>query len=103
LPSARRRKRVRLHYIFEGEGQPVVLIHGLNEGSALQGFWDRIPERQGRKTPSVCARSLGKLALTEAELKAINIPVEIVVGDQDPTSRLYVMRSDKYAPIGRWF
>lgn len=62
----------------------------LREGSALQNFWERMPERQGGSTPSACARSLGKLALTEAELRAINVAVEIIVGDRDPTKRLYV-------------
>jgi pimeloyl-ACP methyl ester carboxylesterase len=62
----------------------------LRESSALQNFWERMPERQGGSTPSACARSLGKLALTEAELRAINVPVEVIVGDRDPTKRLYV-------------
>lgn len=62
----------------------------LREGSALQNFWERMPERRGSGTPSACARSLGKLALTEAELRAIKVPVEIIVGDRDPTKRLYV-------------
>jgi len=62
----------------------------LRQGSALQNFWDRMPERQGGSTPSACARSLGKLALTEAELRAINVSVEIIVGDRDPTKGLYV-------------
>ena len=62
----------------------------LREGSALQNFWERMPERQGGSTPSACARSLGTLALTEAELRAINVPVEIIVGDRDKTKRLYV-------------
>jgi pimeloyl-ACP methyl ester carboxylesterase len=62
----------------------------LHEGSALQNVWERMPERQGGSAPSACARSLGKLALTEAELRVINVPVEVIVGDRDPTKRLYV-------------
>ncbi len=62
----------------------------LREGSALQNIWERMPERQGSSAPSVCAHTLGKLALSEAELRAINVPVEIIVGDRDPTMRLYV-------------
>jgi len=58
----------------------------LREGSALQNFWERMPERQGGGTPSACAHSLGKLALTEAELRAINVPVEIIVGNRDRLS-----------------
>jgi pimeloyl-ACP methyl ester carboxylesterase len=74
----------------------------LREGSALQGFWSRMPERQsgagagpggGRSSsvPPACARSFGKLALSEAELRAITVPVEIIVGDHDPTKRLYIV------------
>ena len=35
-------------------------------------------------------RSFGKLAVTEPQLKAIRVPVEIIVGDRDPVRRLYV-------------
>ncbi len=62
----------------------------LREGSALASFWERMPERQGSRTPSACARSFGKLALSEGELRFIKVPVEIIVGDRDPVKRLYV-------------
>jgi pimeloyl-ACP methyl ester carboxylesterase len=39
----------------------------------------------------LCARSLAKLALTEAEIKAIRVPVTILVGDNDRLiKKLYV-------------
>jgi pimeloyl-ACP methyl ester carboxylesterase len=62
----------------------------LREGSILQNFFGRMPERQGGTIPSACARSFEKLALTEAELRGIKVPVQVVVGDRDPTKRLYV-------------
>ena len=62
----------------------------LREGSALQNFWRRMPERQGTSTLSACAKSFGELALTEADLRVIKVPVEIIVGARDPTKRLYV-------------
>ena len=62
----------------------------LREGSALQKFWGRMPGREGGSTPSACAHSLGELALTEAELKGIRVPVVVIVGDRDPVKRLYV-------------
>jgi pimeloyl-ACP methyl ester carboxylesterase len=62
----------------------------LREQSFLQSFWERMPERQGNITRPACAWSLGKLALTEQELRAIRVPVEVVVGDRDPVKRLYV-------------
>jgi len=62
----------------------------LREGSRLQEFWERIPERGQGKTPSACLRSLGKLAVSEKELKSLQMPVSVFVGDRDPVKRLYV-------------
>ncbi len=62
----------------------------LREGSVLQNFFGSMPARDGGTAPSACARSFGKLALTEAELRGIKVPVKVVVGDRDPTKRLYV-------------
>src|SRR5215470_12363889 len=53
----------------------------LREGSQLQMIWERLPDRGG-STPPACARSLGKLAVTEAELKSIRVPVVVIVGDR---------------------
>jgi len=63
----------------------------LREGSALANFWERMPERQTRGTPAACPRSFGQLALSEAELRSIKIPVRVVVGDRDPTKAMYVV------------
>jgi pimeloyl-ACP methyl ester carboxylesterase len=62
----------------------------LKEGSRLQQFWERIPDRDGARTPTACTRSLAKLALSEDELKSVKTPMTIVVGDRDPVRRLYV-------------
>jgi len=62
----------------------------LREGSVLQKVWGRMQGREGGSTPPACARSLGELALTEAELKWIRVPVVVIVGDRDPVKRLYV-------------
>jgi pimeloyl-ACP methyl ester carboxylesterase len=62
----------------------------LREGSALQKLWERMPNRGARSAPSACARNLGKLAVTEAELRRIRVPVVVIVGDRDPVKRLYV-------------
>lgn len=67
----------------------------LREGSVLQSIFGRMPEREGGATPSACARSFGKLALTEAELRGIKVPVQVVVGDRDPTKRLYVTQLEQ--------
>lgn len=49
--------------------------------------------KNNRKTDSagLCFRSLGKLALTEKEVKSIKVPVAVLIGDQDDlTKKLYV-------------
>ena len=62
----------------------------LRDGSRLQKFWEELPQRENARTPSACAKSFGKLALSEDELKAIQVPVEVIVGDRDPVRKLYV-------------
>ena len=62
----------------------------LREGTVLQKVWGRMQGREGGSTPPACARSLGELDLTEAELKGIRVPVVVIVGDRDPIKRLYV-------------
>ncbi|MGC4046098.1 MAG: alpha/beta hydrolase [Armatimonas sp.] len=62
----------------------------LQEGSALQRFWGRMPGHEGSNTPLACPRSCGALALTEKELKGIHVPLTAIVGEQDPVRRLYV-------------
>jgi pimeloyl-ACP methyl ester carboxylesterase len=62
----------------------------LREGSALQNFWEKIPSRDGGRTPSACVHSLGKLAVNQDDVKSIDVPVAVLVGDRDPVRRLYV-------------
>jgi pimeloyl-ACP methyl ester carboxylesterase len=54
----------------------------LREDSILQKIWAHM------RSPG--ARSISELALTADQLKAIRIPVEILVGDRDPMKKLYV-------------
>ena len=63
----------------------------LPEGSDLQKIWPRISERNGGRTPAACIQSFGKLAVPERALKAIRVPVEIIVGDRDPVKKLFVI------------
>lgn len=69
------------------------LIGGMGwfrEGSGLQRVWERMGARDSRRTPASFIRGVGKLALSEEELKGIRVPVEVVVGDRDPVNRMYV-------------
>ncbi len=71
----------------------------LREGGVLQGFWENMPEGKSRaKAPPGCVRSLGALAVTEEAVKAIHVPVEIIVGDRDPVRRMYVEPLEKVRP-----
>ena len=63
----------------------------LRQGSPLQQFWTRLPERQRAATPAACVRSLGALAVTEEEVKAIRIQVTVLIGERDPCRQLYVV------------
>jgi pimeloyl-ACP methyl ester carboxylesterase len=63
----------------------------LREGGMLKQVFAQAHMRPDAKAASACFRSLAQLALTEAELKRISVPVEILVGDQDPVRALYVI------------
>ena len=62
----------------------------LRAGGALQSLWQRLPERESTRTPAACVRSIGELAVTEAEVKSLRLPATVLVGDRDPVRRLYV-------------
>jgi pimeloyl-ACP methyl ester carboxylesterase len=67
----------------------------LRDGSALQKVWERMAASKRGRTPAAFVRSVGKFALKEAELKKIDVPVKVVVGDRDPVKRLYVVPLQK--------
>lgn len=62
----------------------------LQEGSALQKSWEMLPGRGGKGVPPACLHGFTEFALTEAAVRAIRVPVDIVIGTRDPVSRLYV-------------
>jgi len=62
----------------------------LKSGGALERFWEKIPERDEARTPTACLHGLSKLGVTEEEVKAVKVPVSMIVGDRDPCRRLYV-------------
>lgn len=72
----------------------------LRDGSGLANFWSHVPERQQQRaeTPSALLRTLGKLAITEDELKSIRLPVSVLVGDRDPAKQLYVVPLHRIRP-----
>ena len=62
----------------------------LKEGSALQRFWEVLPEHRNSPVPPACLRGMAKLAVTEEQVRAIHVPVTIIVGERDPCRGLYV-------------
>jgi pimeloyl-ACP methyl ester carboxylesterase len=63
----------------------------LKDGAFTQKLVENAGKKQADSPTVVCMRSMAKLALTEAEIKSIKIPVEVLVGDKDDTIRkLYV-------------
>jgi pimeloyl-ACP methyl ester carboxylesterase len=62
----------------------------MRTGSHLQKFWERMPTRDGARTPSACIRGIADLAITEDELKSIELPVTVLIGASDPVKWLYV-------------
>jgi len=62
----------------------------LKTGSFLQRFWENMHGRDVGKTPAICLSEMGQLAVSEAEVKAVHVPVAMIVGDRDPCRRMYV-------------
>jgi pimeloyl-ACP methyl ester carboxylesterase len=64
----------------------------LKTGGAAQWLFSRIgKDDPDAKARTVCGRSLARLALTEDEIKAIDVPVTVLVGEKDDLiKRLYV-------------
>ncbi len=55
----------------------------VQEGGRNLGLGDRMPAREGGGPLGYVVRGMPKLAVTEAELKAIRVPVEVIIGGED--------------------
>jgi pimeloyl-ACP methyl ester carboxylesterase len=64
----------------------------LRAGSAAQWAFSRIGRNDSSANAhAICGRSLAQLALSEAELRAIRVPVLVLVGEKDDLIRgLYI-------------
>jgi pimeloyl-ACP methyl ester carboxylesterase len=62
----------------------------LKEGTAQQKFFEQTKGREG-KAPVAAVHGMSKLAVTEQELKKIQVPVTMIVGERDPVKKLYVV------------
>ena len=66
--------------------------------SPLERSWEHIHGPNKGGTPEACVHELGKLAVSEKEVKAIHARVTVIVGDRDPCRRMYVEPLQKIRP-----
>jgi len=62
----------------------------LRADAATEKFWEHMRIRDGGILPAACIHGFAKFAFTEEQLKAIKLPVEIIIGDRDPIKKMYV-------------
>ena len=71
----------------------------LKDGAFTQKLVDNLGKKQADTPMALCMRSMSKLSLTEAEIKSIKLPVEVIVGDKDEhIAKLYVEPLRKARP-----
>jgi pimeloyl-ACP methyl ester carboxylesterase len=58
-------------------------------GAPMNRFWATV-DKPRFNVPPACEHSFPALAVTEAEIKAVKIPVEVIIGDHDPCREWYV-------------
>ena len=62
----------------------------MKTGSPFQQFWVTFKQFGDPNVPAACLSGIAKLAVTEAEVRAVRAPVTIIVGDRDPCRWMYV-------------
>jgi pimeloyl-ACP methyl ester carboxylesterase len=62
----------------------------LRAGAPMNRFWEVVNGQDRLNVPSACLHGFPALAVTEKDIKAIKVPVTIIVGDRDPCRRMYV-------------
>jgi pimeloyl-ACP methyl ester carboxylesterase len=69
----------------------------MKAGAPLNSVWDKL-ERERFTVPPACAKSFPQFAITEAEIKAVKIPVTVLIGEDDPCRKWYVEPLQKARP-----
>jgi pimeloyl-ACP methyl ester carboxylesterase len=62
----------------------------LRTGTPLQRIWQVAENRNRVNVPAACVHGIADLALTEDEVRSIQTPLTMIVGDLDPCRRMYV-------------
>lgn len=61
----------------------------MQEGTPLQHVWESMSGR-GKTASPVLIHGFAEFAVTADQVKALHMPIQVVVGDRDPCKRLYV-------------
>ncbi len=69
----------------------------LRAGGLLEKVFENMG-RDGGRVPAACPRGFSRLSVTEEEVKAIRVPVTVIVGDRDPCKRMYVQPLKELRP-----
>jgi len=70
----------------------------LKPGSPMNKVWEGMNGHGQHSTPEACLHGFPALSVTEAEIKAVTLPVTIIVGDRDPCRRAFVEPLEKERP-----
>jgi pimeloyl-ACP methyl ester carboxylesterase len=62
----------------------------VRDGGRNLGLGDRVPTRDDGGPIGACVKGMSRLAVTTADLKAIKVPVTVIIGDSDPLKRATV-------------
>jgi len=60
------------------------------EGSPLQRVWESLGERKRNEENAGILKGFADFAVTADQVKALKMPIQVIVGDRDPCKRLYV-------------
>ena len=60
----------------------------LKAGAPMNSVWDKL-ERPRFNVPAACPQSFPQFGVTEAEIKAVKIPVTVLIGEDDPCRKWY--------------
>jgi len=70
----------------------------MKQDSGLDRIWTIMQPRNSGTVPIACLHGMAKLGVTEEQVKAIHIPVTVIVGDHDPCRQMYVAPLTRIRP-----
>jgi pimeloyl-ACP methyl ester carboxylesterase len=62
----------------------------MQEGSPLQRIWENMGGRGGTRGNPALLHGFADFAVTAEQIKALKMPIQVVVGERDPCRRMYV-------------